>query len=82
MARERWKGGKNTGEVGWDIRSILVVRRGRKEQAPRAVPEPRGLSKAHYFFFAALFGFACFSLRAARAAASFAIVTRKGEQLT
>lgn len=37
-----------------------------------------------YFFFAAFFfaGWDCFSFIAARAAASFAIVTRNGEQLT
>ena len=82
MATERRKGGKNTEEVEWNIRGILVGERERKEQAPRVVPDPRYLSKGYYFFFAAFFGFACFSLRAALAAASFAIVTRKGEQLT
>ncbi|OPY01531.1 MAG: hypothetical protein A4E60_01653 [Syntrophorhabdus sp. PtaB.Bin047] len=65
-----------------DIWNIPVGERGRKEQATQVRYDLRGLSKGHYFFFAAFFGFACFSFRAARAAASFAIVTRKGEQLT
>jgi len=69
-------------EAGQYMRSIQVAEWKGKEQAPRVRYDLRGLLRSYYFFFAAFFGFACCSFKAARAAASFAIVTRKGEQLT